>query len=662
LNKSIHIKKLAEEEAGFIYRNELEKCKEYRKSKYENAWQKNESTLYLNSKNPVATPTPAYSSLAEAFQLRGAGQRSFATLPRVMQNMRFLHSQMSANPPSVIPQATSNELSDKRATEAVTGLIYHGRRNYNIQEYVDLTALSTLTYGTGFLKVYHDPHAGKVLSKDGDKITMTGDEKFRPILIWDMWVDPDAMVWEDVRYIYERKLLPYAEAVSIWPEAVDIFKMHLVDPNNHPSRIASTATLSNSVVDPADNLETALVELYERTERAMPENGMLGRRCWMTSEGEILGELEDNPHPNGQLPYGILTDIDIPGEIYGATTVDYAIGLSQVVDTMLTLVLNNVDLFGAIKLVVFSGSDTNETDYSNDGVDIITVNGPPSEAPYQLKPQSSSSDVYSVMDIANQAIDGIMGVNELLQGQVNRELSGFASQTAINAANMVRHRVFNKYTSLVKFVYTTYVDSVRKNWKVKHQIEVVGKDGAPTLMYLDGNTIKSGTLLTFEYGTDFSLDPAMRRDEIMQAKELLVEAGVSPKQIVRKLRYNEIDDLFDINEIAHKRQLEIFERAIKLHKETGRIEIEPANKMRKAFHLQMAEAAVEFAMSPDFLSLDPQLQNAIYDHIDEREQLAAQTAQPGGEQTPPPDMVGAPPSTPQGTPEMAPLPDIGGVL
>lgn len=650
------------EEAKDILESRLKTDMQYREVNFEAGWKSNENLLFQPGGNQGIQPTLSYSSLAEVYQMQSAGYNSNIHMPRVAQNLRFLHSQMSANPPSVIPQPTSNEREDRRATEAASDLIKYGRKHYKLQEYVDLTNLSVLTYGTGFIKAFHDPHAGEVLNfnKETSEIQMAGDFKARPVLIWDIWFDKDAKCWDDVRYTFERHLMPLSKALSVWPEYEDMFVENIIDDQTHPSRIGEVRP--QGVVGAPEDLKNQLVEIFEYTEKGLAENGMAGRRCFHLKDGTILGKMEENPHPNARLPYGILTDIDVPGEVYGKTTVDYAIGLAKVVDTLDNMIFNNVELHGSIKLVVFNQAETNEDDYSDDPVDIITVNGTHAHAPYQLKPASVSGDIYNLRAQMLEGIDGIMGINEILQGQINRELSGFASQTAINAANMVRHRLFNKYTDLVEFVYETYLSSIRDNWKVKRMIKVIGKEDAPTVQYIEGADIKSGYILSVEYGADFSLDPAMRREEIMQAREILLDAGVSPRKIAQKLRYNEIDALFDAPEMARKRQIEIFERAIDRYNKTGRVEIEPASRMRKAFHLEMAEAALEFVMTNDFLTLDRELQEAIYNHIDEREQMAAQQAQPAQPAAPgQPPMPGGPAPAPGPAP-LPPIPDIGGVL
>lgn len=657
---ALKVQSWANEEAEQILASRLREAREYREKNFERQWLANESAVFQTDNG--MTPTLSYSSMAEVFQASSNNLQK-VRIPKIAQNLRFLHSQMSANPPAVTPRPTSNELKDRRATEAADDFITYGRQQYELQEYVDLTCLGTLVYGTGIIKAYHDPHAGSTLKyeESSGKITMTGDFKARPVLIWDFWFDKDAKVWADVRFAFERHLMPMEQALSIWPEHEDKLKACMVDPESHPSKINSLKKRKDSIMA-GEDFGNVLVEIFEYTEKALPTNGMAGRRCFHTADGKILGKLEPNPHPEARMPYGILGDMDQPGEVYCKTVVDYALGLAQIVDALDNMVLNNVDLHGSIKLVVFDSAETNEDDLSNQAIDIITVNGTHAQAPYQLKPASVSSDVYSLRAQLLEGIDGIMGINEILQGQLNRELSGFASQTAINAANMVRHRLFNKYTALVRFVYETYLLNVRDNWKIKRKLEIVGPEDAPTIKYYQGSDISGGYVLKVEYGTNFSLDPAMRREEIMQAKDLLVEAGVPAKTIAQKLRYNEIDGLFDAVEMAKKRQLEIFERAIANYEKTGIVEVEAASVMRKAFHLEMAEAAMEFVMTKDFLLLDAELREAIYAHIDEREQLAAQQGAPAGPEGVPgqPPMAG--PGGPMMPPGMPPMPDIGQVL
>jgi len=650
------------EDTKLILKARLDKAVAWRKEKKEARWKENENRLFGMGTHEKVNMI-SYNSLEEVYQASGSGEVTESiSIPKVAQNLRFLHSQMSANPVSAMASPTSNELSDRRSTEAAQDLINYGEDEYDFQEYVDLTSLSTLTYGSGIIKSYHDPYAGKLLTHNTktDEIVMTGDYKLRPRLIWNLWFDTDAEVQADIGWAFERITMTFGQAINIWPTKRESLMQSMVDKHEHPQEI------SGFVPNDTDNPDDMIVEVYEYTERGLPENGMAGRNCYILRDGEPLDKMRSNPHPNAVLPYYILTDIDDPNSFYGLTTVDYAIGLAKIIDSLDNMILDNVELHGSIKLVVFGNADTNEEDLSDDPVDIIHVNVTPAHAPYQLKPASVSSDIYSLRAQMVEAIDGIMGVNELLQGQINRELSGFASQTAINAANMVRHRLFNKYKKLVQFVYTNYLENVKKYWKVSRRLEVAGKEDVITVKYLSAADISGGYSLKISYGESFSKDPERRREEILQGKDLFVEAGISPKAILRYMKYNEVDNLVDIPEIARNRQLEIFERAIEHYDRTGNIVIEPASKMRKAYHTEMAEAGLEYTMTRDFLDLDRQLQEAIYEHIDQREQMEAQTATAPAQGAPsgaPPE-AGAPPAIGEPAPEapQEPAPDIGDVL
>jgi cobalamin biosynthesis Co2+ chelatase CbiK len=165
------------------------------------------------------------------------------------------------------------------------------------------------------------------------------------------------------------------------------------------------------------------------------------------------------------------------------------------------------------------------------------------------------------------------------------------------------------------------------------------------------------------YGTMFSLDPAQRRQEILQAQPILEKAGITPKQIAKHLRYDDIEGVFDIVEIAEARQIEIFEKMIAGYHNSGQVKYIPASDMEVAYHAEMAEAGYQYVMSNYFLEQPKEIKQAVYQHIREREEMAAKQAAP---QAPAPGMGGGMPGMPPaGGPPGAPpgaIPDIGAVL
>jgi len=655
------------EEAKKQLKNRYDKALKHRRQKWENQWKTNESMLFGNGRGPIQ-PTLSFNSLTEVFasDANGSDPRSLH-IPQIMRNLRILHSQMSANPPTALAEALSSEIQDQDAAKAANHLIDYGLSFYRVQDKSDLVSLSTLVYGTGFGKCVFDGTKGKLLkfNEEDGTVVMTGDMSIKPVIIWNMFIDPDAESQEEVRYTFERILLSFEEARSRFPEHMDVLAQHTVDTSRHPGAvdgyISGERGFEASRQEADENSMIAILEYYEK---AAPVNGMAGRHCYCLPDGTILGKMEKSPIPGGDLPYSILGDIDVPGEVYCKTTVDYAVSLSSVVDELDSLILENVETHGSIHLVVFDGADVNEKDLTASPVDVIRVNGAANQAPFHLSAPPLSGDIYNLRNSSMQGIDAIMGVNEALQGNIPRELSGFAVQQAMNAANLARRRLYNKYTMFVEKLWTLYLNSIHQNWTNRRKILVTGLEDSVRLASYNGADLDGQYTLKVSYGTMFSLDPGMRRQEILQAQPILEKAGVSPKQIAKHLRYDDIEGAFDIVEEARNRQYEIFEKMAASYHTTGEVRYIPAADMEVAYHAEMAEAGYEYVMKRYFLDQPIEVRQAIYQHIREREQMAAEQAAP--QAAPGGAPMGAMPPMPAGMegglPPGPAMPDIGSVL
>jgi hypothetical protein len=590
--------------------------------RFEPGWRANESVLFRSdgSAGSGSEASVSYGNLAELFAGDLDSGDSWITINYTFRYIRFLHAQMSANPPSVTPRPTSQDYKDRRAAEVADHLITYGRRQYAIQDRTDMTCLQTLMYGSGILRTKWDPLAGDALEYDEatSEITMTGDHKFVPILIWDFAMDPTARHWDDVRYVFERHLLSVEEAQFRFPDSKD--------------KLQKAAVSSDRAgfwdKDQGGAKMPGRVAIWEYTERALPWNGMAGRRMFLLEGGEALSDIEANPNPEAILGYHLLTDIDVPGQVYGKSVIDYAIRLQDVLNRLDSTVLDNIQAHGSVRMVTFDAAEGEEgNEPTNSGWIVYNVKGGAANKPEFIDPPSLMPDIYKFRQQLVDGLEQIFGVNESSFGQVKREMSGFSMQTAINASNTVRRRLYNKFTAFVESLYKAYLMFVQKYWTDERQILVTGEEGALSVVWYSGADIADGFDIDAEYGATFSLDPASRREEIMQVLPLLKEAGYSMRSILRMLKLNDVGGLFDMSETGARRQLEIFDEMIAKFEEHGLLVFIAPEKLEE--HQSMLEAAYEFRMSMAYKVLARPLKLLIDRHIEAREARAAEAAAPG---------------------------------
>jgi hypothetical protein len=270
-------------------------------------------------------------------------------------------------------------------------------------------------------------------------------------------------------------------------------------------------------------------------------------------------------------------------------------------------------------------------------------------------------DMSRYRELIKQGIDDMSGVNESMFGQQSRETAGFAMQYAVNQGSQIRKRLFNKFTMLTENVYRNYLDIIRENWKVSRLVTVMGKENALEAVDIKGADIDGGYDLTLSYGTNLSIDPLTRRQEILQYQPLFEKAGVTPRMSLELMKLNDLSGFFDATKLADSRQREYIERII-----ATQVYVPP-----ELFedHENMLAFARQYRMTQQFTALEPKIKDLIYKHIVERahmpameSQLIAGGAGPGapvgavtGEVAPAPAMT--PPVAPTGVPQG--LPPVG---
>lgn len=614
-----------EKEATYELYQRLRLAKDFR-IKLEPQWRENEEMLYNAigfRDNVTGTEVVNYANNAE--QGDGSDQDALDVgVNYIFRHWRFIHAQMSANPPTVQIAPTSSDTADKNAARAADDLVNYARKQYNMQERFDECAGKVLSKGTGWLKISWNPFIGEAARTETDEngdehITMTGDVDVYSPSTWDVWVDPDAKCKDAIRYTFERTTLPLEEAISMFPEVEKELRSYSKtrDTNGGTSFWRARNRQSGT---------RDLIDIYEYTEKKLPINGMVGRHAYHLEDGTLLRPMQKNPHYNRMLPLHPLTDIDVEDQVYGKSFIEYEVPIQDTINRMDNAMYDNVKNHSAIRMFAPEGCELEDEAISDSPVEIIRGKG--NVPPHFINPPSSLQDGVRLRDKLEAGGESTAGVNESMFGEVNRRMSGFSMQTAINAGNQVRRRLFNKYTNQVENVYKDFLGIVQKHWTIKKTIKVIGVGGAVRVVAYKGADIASGWDLTANYGASWSLDPASRREEIMEMMPHLKEAGWSMQKILGELRLNEVRDIHDRLQLAEDYQSEIFEEMIAKFN-IGMPILEVPKKYQD--HAGMLEYAYEYTMKPEFRQLPEDLQELIKEHIRLREEMStAEAVNPQG--------------------------------
>jgi hypothetical protein len=617
----------SEKEAKQKLQQRLRDAKEDRRW-LEVKWQENERTIFNTSGEALSTNVgfameDTYTGISGVDQSDGSVGINYA-----FKDFRFIHAQLSANPPTVIPRPTSNDPEDRRRADAADRLVRHALREYKMQEVVDTASLNTLLYGTGFTKSFWDTTKGDPLEMDEEgQFVMEGEYNIKVPVVWNMFLDPDADKWDEVTWIFEKVTLSWEEAQYRFPEKLDIlhaYRKQRLDAQKDASNMASQSLIKNPKYD--------VIELYEYWEKGTPMNGFVGRFCICTGDGDLVTDLMANPEqyapsaragaskrkrlPVARLPYQMFTEIDVPGTVWGKSFVEYTSALQDNLNRIDNVALDNMQAHGVARLILPESAEIAKGSITNSPWDVIKITG--GQPLHFASPMQLPQVIPDLMARYKTGIDDMAGVNESMFGQQSRETSGFSMQYATNQGNMIRRRLFNKYVLFVEDIYNSYLLIVQKHWTIPRTIKVLGKEKAFESIDIKGADIDSGFDLVVEYGASLSLDPTTRREEIITLMPLFEKAGVEPRQIMQMLKLNELSGMYDMLELAKDRQQEIFSEMI-----ARGLYIQPEELQD---HKNMLSYCYYYLMTTEFKYLQNDEKSLVRRHVRDRETLAAQGA------------------------------------
>jgi len=634
------------------------------RSVHEAIWRQNERTIYssLGTRNSLSTNMTLDFPLTEVLSNIDQSNADVST-SYVMKNLRFIHAQMSSNPPMIAVRPQTSDQDDQRKADAADRIVKWALRKYQLQEKFDQVNLMALVYGTGLIKTVWDSSKGDIIEANMEtgELTLEGDIDVTIPSTWNIFVDPDARSWDDVKWVIERIYIDYEEAVSRWPEKRDELDQ---------ARVQEKSPSSTGMQTELRDMHYNSVELLEYWETGLPTNGYLGRYCITTTTGEVIesprpspfrfkrpgaaSRVESSDLPDevkltrieklpeqAALPYHFITDIDVPNTLWGKSAVEYAMTLQNNLNRLDATRLDNIQAHGAARMILPESAEISEDALGNSPWDIVKITG--NQPPYfmsapQLLPELSSERINYI-----QGINDVMGINESMFGQQSREQSGASMQYATNQGNMIRHRLFNKYVACVESVYKALLNLARKHWSISRTIHVLGKEQALEATDVKGMDIDGGFDVVGEYGTTLSLDPITRQQQIITLQPLFEKAGVDSRVLLKKLRLNDLEGIFDDFELASHRQKEIFDEMIA----TG-IYIAPEEQMD---HENMIAWSLRYFMTQEFTALPADTKTLLKQHNKDRAALAAQEKTAGAAPSPAPAAPEA-----AGAPVPAPIP------
>jgi len=520
----------------------------------------------------------------------------------------FLHSKLCISDPVVQAVPRKQDSSTKRATEYAQIYLPYMRKRMNLQEKAESGPyLNTCIYGSGIFYNGFDPEGGSVpfdeFPTDPAELEkklltgfkMEGDYDLRDVHPRKFFPDSAATHRLDIRHTFEEWELPFEEAM---------YRFNGTDQQNilrqHHKAFRDTDPLEKSG-------SRNTIKLYVFFQKGAPWNGFLGSHAILVDpESPKLIHRGPNFFRHRQIPYNILTDVDVPNNVLGMSRIVYAYQAQLAINNLLYLITKNIALFGGNKLLLPEGA-LNQEALNNSLDDVVFYNAATGGKPEQIRTGNVTTDVWRAYEIHKNYINNIYGMNEFSQGQIPRELSSYAVQFAIEMDDKYRIRLFNKKKAFLRDIHYMGLENTKQYMTEQRRLNIAGLEKFTDDGYFNAANLEGDYDIDCEFGPYLPVDPAARKQQILEfiKSGFFEKAGGNMKKAASLLVDGSMLDVKEEFEQSPKRQITEIDRIINGDK----VELHPWD------HDEDHAAAVEeFTKEQMFESLDIQTKQAIWDH------------------------------------------------
>lgn len=590
-------------------------------------------------------------------QTQASSEETYLDSLKLLNLSNGLHAKLCISEPAVTTKPYNRDHENLRSAEIAQMVVEHIRQATDLKPILEKGSYKNCAQlGTGVMYVGWNKEAGRVISdpeiiqkakEEGrlqdEELLMEGDYEYRNVAPDNFIIDDNATDFEvDADWCMERRRVPLQRAMWALPEHADFLK-DLAD-KIHKDQ---THTQKQKQSYESKRRHDA-VEMWEYWEKAQPWNGMNGKYILFVECGEeevkILRE-SVNPFDHKQLPFAVLTDIDVEDDPYGISRVVLGMPVLEAVNQMFMQVIANIELHGNIRLL-WPEDGTSDDVSSNHPAIRIPYNSATGEKPIYLQPGAVTTDIWRLHTLLMSELDQLYSSTEFDRGEINRELSSFAVTTAIERSEAKMIRLFSKKKLFLKRIYTQSLSNTKQYASEFRMFKVAGSEESHNLEYFQGSDLAGEYGVYVDFGQYMPIDPGAQKNAMIELYKtgIFKEAGGNVQKLLSTLIDGDLLDIQDMFEQARRTQREEIMRLI-----NG----DPAPVQPYHEHGAHYAELAEFTQKKYFENLPDEVKKEIIAHMDDHKQRYAKIMAAAQKPPPPPaGAEGAPP--PEGQPNPTP--------
>lgn len=278
---------------------------------------------------------------------------------QIMSGAQSLLSKYTKTKPIISATPGSASDHDVKAAQMAEDLLEYWWHDLHLDDALEEALLWGIIAGQGFWKITWDEQAGKamrfLMGPDGkpivndalaemfrgqletmgippqEQVVYMGDIKVEALSPFNVFLDPAAKTWKDVKYAICVHYLDPDEIKARWNIEVQ--------PDSVPLQVDSTLPFENSNSSVSKTVK-AVYEGYFLPTPALPNGRYV---TWITSPNKILEDAKWN-FPTNELPLVKFPGVRVPGRIYDSSVVEHAVPLQKELNKTLSQVIEYKNL------------------------------------------------------------------------------------------------------------------------------------------------------------------------------------------------------------------------------------------------------------------------------------------------------------------------------
>lgn len=459
----------------------------------------------------------------------------------------------------------------------------------------------------GFRVPLVDAEGSQVNNSDGDPLFIdnkpkVGDVEYDVVLPWHVFVQPKDK-WKDVEWIIKVKAVDADYLKAKYPE-----KAEFIDANSTDYEYSVDYLQADT-----DFNEILQFEIYHKSTEFLDKG-----RYIKLIPGCIL-ENKDLGYSHGELPVVRLTNIDLPGQLHGASFFQNILLLQVVLNNLYSLGYTNIALGSHLYWLVPVSGNVDVGKLRN-SASVIKYQG--TTAPRIESFKTVGPEIWKLIEMVERKISSISGRQPISQGVVPPGVEAGIAMTFLEEQENQRANVdIKKHNAFIKKLARLSLAVCGDKYKEEdgRTIRIVGKNNVFSVKALDVAKLGGPYDIRVQRTTALSESKSGRLSQILALEGRF--PGMLPReQILDMLDLANDQKFYDLATVAL--QASDHENEIMLEGDA----VQPPERYEE--HIVHWQSHVKFIQTRSFKEdIPPETKQLYFDHIEAHEYFMLEKAQ-----------------------------------